>query len=346
MPRVLVAVGVVGVVGGLELRAGGGILGRDRLADEVLAVDRCEHVLERPRGVVRLAEHVEAGRAEPHPRVGIVLQVAQVVGRAGDVVLELVERQVVADRVVGDEVDHVAGHERVGLLDLRAVDECVALDRAARCRAGGRPCVPIEQRLGRLALHDEVRNRVGVLLVAIADLADAALELDAAALLDDVGSLVCRGVEVGRPGERDVIADRERARAHRRRALGRRAADVGLDRADVVAAERLLDRREVGQGGRAAGDAVRCGGVDVGLRGAGGGAVLDDRRVELRGQRLLARAERRGGAGGGARGRERGRDRRHDSIGSKLTSASMRAATATSPGSYDIPYPEIPKNPV
>jgi len=90
-------------------------------------------------------------------------------------------------------------------------------------RAGGRLCVPIEQRLGRLALHDEVRNRVGVLLVAIRRLADAALELDAAALLDDVRGLVRRGVEVGRSGERDVIADRDALGAHRRRALGRRA---------------------------------------------------------------------------------------------------------------------------
>jgi len=203
----------------------------------------------------------------------------------------------------------------------------------------------IEEILRALALHDAVGDGVGVPLVGIADLADAALQLHAGTLLDDVRGLVRRGVEVGRSGERDVIADRERARAHRRRALGRRAADVGLDRADIVAAERLLDRREVGQGGRAAGDAVRRGGVDVGLRGAGGGALLDDRRVELRGQRVLARAERRGGADGGREAAsEAGIGATTRSVEAHLRLHARRDGNIAR--SYDIPYPEIPKNPV
>jgi len=70
------------------------------------------------------------------------------------------------------------------------------------------------------------------------------------------------------------------------------------------------------------------------------GALLDDRRVELRGQRLLARAERRGGAGGG-RGTASGATTR--SV--EAHSASMRAATATSPDRTTFRI-RSPQNPV
>jgi hypothetical protein len=89
---------------------------------------------------------------------------------------------------------------------------------------------------------------------------------------------------------------------HRVGALGRAPADVGANATDVVAAERLLDLREVGQRGGAAAGAMRGGPVDVAavavaLAGrALGRAPLNARRaaarVELPGQRLLARAER------------------------------------------------------
>jgi hypothetical protein len=45
-----------------------------------------------------------------------------------------------------------------------------------------------------------------VALVDVAALADAALEGDPGALLDDVGGLVGRGVEIGRAAEGDVAA--------------------------------------------------------------------------------------------------------------------------------------------
>ncbi len=64
----------------------------------------------------------------------------------------------------------------------------------------------VEEVLGALAAHDAVGDRVGVLLVGIAGLADAAGEADAAPLLDDVGGLVGGGVEIGRAGEGDVVA--------------------------------------------------------------------------------------------------------------------------------------------
>jgi hypothetical protein len=52
-----------------------------------------------------------------------------------------------------------------------------------------------QQRLGRLPLDHRVGDRVGVALVAVAGLADPALEVHAGALLDHVGRLcaaVCR----------------------------------------------------------------------------------------------------------------------------------------------------------
>lgn len=59
--------------------------------------------------------------------------------------------------------------------------------------------VLVEQRLGGLAADDAIGDRIRVLLEAIALLADAALELHAALLLDDVRCLVpavCRSGDV------------------------------------------------------------------------------------------------------------------------------------------------------
>jgi hypothetical protein len=101
-----------------------------------------------------------------------------------------------------------------------------------------------------------------VLLVRVADLADAALELDAALLLDHVGRLVRGGEQIRRPRERDLIADRVRVGTHRLRARGRGRVGVGAHRRDVVPAKERLDRVEMGQ--RAGGSA-----------GAGGGRPVD-----------------------------------------------------------------------
>ncbi len=65
----------------------------------------------------------------------------------------------------------------------------------------------VEQTLGALALHDRVRDLVGVPLVLVAFGADAALQGDARLLLHDVRGLVGGGVQGGaRVGEGDVVA--------------------------------------------------------------------------------------------------------------------------------------------
>jgi len=115
------------------------------------------------------------------------------------------------------------------VLRIRAIvdDRGLALDRArGRIRRGvlapgAVPGVTIEQRLCRLALHHQRCDLVGVLLVRVAGRADAALQLHAAALLDDVRGLVRRGEQVGRVAEHDVAAGRIGLGAHitrRRRA--------------------------------------------------------------------------------------------------------------------------------
>src|SRR5262249_52387800 len=139
-----------------------------------------------------------------------------------------------------------------------------ALHRAVGLRAAAPAAHRVEQALGRLALYDRVGDRVGVLLVAIAALPDAARERDAGALLHDVRGLVGGGVQVGALAEGDVVAGRVRVGAHR--VAGRRggAALVRLHAGDVVATERHLDRVEVRQGATAAGRAARRGRVHVG----------------------------------------------------------------------------------
>src|SRR5262249_20941747 len=76
-------------------------------------------------------------------------------------------------------------------------------------RWAGRPAataaVLIEQRLGGLAAHDRRRDRVRVLLVRVADRADRARQLHAAALLHDVRELVRDEEHIGLLGERDVV---------------------------------------------------------------------------------------------------------------------------------------------
>jgi len=73
-------------------------------------------------------------------------------------------------------------------------------DVAVSTPGGARPCADhdlVQQRLGALASHDSIRHRVGMPLVHVAGTPDSIGKLDSAALLDDVGSLVRRGVEIG-----------------------------------------------------------------------------------------------------------------------------------------------------
>jgi len=98
-----------------------------------------------------------------------------------------------------------------------------------------------EQRLGRASGDHGVRRRIRVPLVLIAGGADAVGDLHAGALLHDMRCLVCGGVQVGRFAERDVVSHGERARADLLAGLGRGPADVSLDAAHIVSAERALD---------------------------------------------------------------------------------------------------------
>jgi hypothetical protein len=63
----------------------------------------------------------------------------------------------------------------------------------------------IEQRLGALAANDRVGHGIGVLLVSVTGGADAALELNAAALLDNVRRLVRDRVQVGAAAKDHVV---------------------------------------------------------------------------------------------------------------------------------------------
>ncbi len=105
----------------------------------------------------------------------------------------------------------------------------------------------VEGDLGRLAFDHQVRDLVGVLLVPVTLLADAAGKLYAAALLDHVGGLVCCGVKTGLALERDLIAPGEAVGADRLVGLPGGRVGVRVNAADVVAAERLLDLVPVGQ---------------------------------------------------------------------------------------------------
>ena len=178
----------------------------------------------------------------------------------------------------------------------------------------------IEQRLGRLAGDHAIGDRVGMAFVAIAGLADAALQVNAAALLDDVRRLVRRGVQRWCAVECDVIARRERLGAHRARALAGGAIGVRRDPADVVAPERLLDLREIRQ--RATG-ATRAA-----LRRIVDGAATRRGRLgfelALREPALELALDPRGMRRGGSRRRGLGRGRHLGRCGSRQQIARLR----------------------
>jgi hypothetical protein len=87
-----------------------------------------------------------------------------------------------------------------------------------------------------------IGDGVGMALVGVAGLIDAAQQLHAAALLDDMCGLVCGGVKIRRAVERHRVADGERASTERLRGLGRRGALMSCHARDVMPAEAALDR--------------------------------------------------------------------------------------------------------
>ncbi len=120
---------------------------------------------------------------------------------------------------------------------------------------------PVEQRLGRVAAHDRIGHRVGVMLEGIRRPAvHAALELHATTLLDDVRRLVRGRMHVRCMREPDRVSGRIRFRTERGARLGGRAADVRADLRDVVLAEAGLDRGRVRQRSSRSGDTTCCSG--------------------------------------------------------------------------------------
>jgi hypothetical protein len=111
--------------------------------------------------------------------------------------------------------------------------------------------VVVEQVLCALAGHDTIGYRIGVPLVGIACLADAALQLHAPSLLHHVRCLVCSRAQIRGAGKRDVVAGCERLRAHCAGAGGSSFIGMRLDAADVMVPERSLDPVAEGEPGRA-----------------------------------------------------------------------------------------------
>jgi len=107
--------------------------------------------------------------------------------------------------------------------------------------------VGIPPRLSGLAGHHRIGDAIGVRLVGVTGHANAALELDAAALLDHMRRLVCGGVEAWRPAKRDVTADCVRLRTERTGRNARSPVGVRAHTGHVVHTEGRLDRAEVRQ---------------------------------------------------------------------------------------------------
>ena len=159
---------------------------------DVGAVERARRVGKRPDVVRRVDLLVRAQRAADDGRDRGALQV----------------EQVLLANVGQDLVEPVLGHQRIERTDAQTTG-CrgerrrilvVALHarraRAARARhlhVLGRLALGdrrAQQLLDRLSLDDRVRDRVGVLLVRIVGMADAVVERDTCALLDDVRRFV------------------------------------------------------------------------------------------------------------------------------------------------------------
>jgi hypothetical protein len=193
---------------------------------------------------------VAPGRVAPQAVVDVAVAVVEeavivVDDRAGVVGRLVLERRVDPAAAALRRVGAAAGAR---LIDRAADVELhgAQLELAALHRAAGRPAVElVEQGLAGFAAHHRVGDAVGVLLVAVADLADAAAQLHAGLLLQHVRRLVRRGVQRRCAGERDVRAGRECLGAHRARAGRGALVGVRVHAGHVVAAERALDHRRM-----------------------------------------------------------------------------------------------------
>ena len=103
--------------------------------------------------------------------------------------------------------------------------------------AGAAATIAVQERHRGAALHDRSGDRIRVLLVRVAGLAQPTAELNSAALLDDVRGLVGGGEQVRGRLERHVVPRGVGARAQLLRRRARRAADMGADAGDVVVPE-------------------------------------------------------------------------------------------------------------
>jgi hypothetical protein len=101
-----------------------------------------------------------------------------------------------------------------------------------------------------------VRHRVSVALVVVSGLIEPAFQLDAAALLDHVSSLVRRGVQIRRGSKRNRVAERVCGRAELMRCARRRSALMDLHAGHIMMAEASLDPVEMRQRSAGAGDAA------------------------------------------------------------------------------------------
>ena len=128
----------------------------------------------------------------------------------------------------------------------------------------------VEERLGRSTAVHHVGHGLGVLFVGVTGLADAALQGDAGALLDDVGSLVCGEVPARRVAEGDVVANSVAFGAERVAGVACGAADVRLHAGEVVVAERRLQVGSERHRARRAGNTLRSGGQGGAWRGSVG----------------------------------------------------------------------------
>jgi len=132
---------------------------------------------------------------------------------------------------------------------LVVIGEALPLNCTARRRSRrrGRRYHRIEEGGGGLSRDHSVGHRVGVAFVRITGLTDPTLEVDPCTLLNDVGSLVGRGVQVDPGRERNVIPRRVRGRADRGGCTLSVAANVRAYATHIVVAEGHLDLVQVRQ---------------------------------------------------------------------------------------------------
>ena len=150
---------------------------------------------------------------------------------------------------IRQRIEEVAMMGREKAVPLRDGVGFRGLRRAPLDRRAGLMCARdlVEQRLGRASGDDCVGDLISVALVGITLFAHATLQVNAAALLHHVRGLVRRRMEARRPSERDIVAGRERLRAHGRGRFARLCTGMSLHPTHVMATEGLLDRLEMGK---------------------------------------------------------------------------------------------------